>query len=158
MEAGYKMRPTDAHRDLFRSEMRWYVAKKVAINDEALVWYDWQLHSIMPKLFDAFGSLRLICQEGMEAQQRLNNDLQRRSNNHCNGGRIPNKTKAAGEKAIAAYMLERLKKMKSPAQWLWEQMLLSFVATFQSAFERMEACKTAGKVVDWMGTFVPAWR
>ena len=157
MKAGYEMRATDAHRDTFRTEIRWYVAEKVTINNEAMVWYDWQLWSIMPMLFDAFGSLRLICQEGMEAQQRLNNDIQRRSNGNGNAGRIPNKTKAAGVAAIKAYLLDRAKRMKTPAQWLWEQMLLSFVATYQSAFERLEACREAEKVVDWATEFVPAW-
>ena len=158
MEAGYLLRPTQADRDSFRAEVRWYVMKKVLINDEALVWYDWQMFSIFPLLFDSFGSLRLICQEGMEAQQRLNNDLQRRSNHHSNSGRIPNAVKAKGVGAIAAYLKERASRVKAPARWLWEQMLLSFMAAFQGPFERMEACTAGGKLIDWEATFVPAWQ
>ena len=157
MRSGYELKATDADRQTFRENVRWYVLKKVLINDESLCWYDWQLYSVFTKLFDAFGSLRLICQEGMEAQQKLNNDLQRRSNNGANAGRIKKSVIARGEAAIAEYLAERKKKCKSPARWIWEMMLLSFMATFQDAFERFETCKEKGRVVDWATEFVPAW-
>ena len=45
---------------------RLYVLRKVCISEDNLVWYDWQFHSIFPHMFRAFGSLRLICQEGVD--------------------------------------------------------------------------------------------
>jgi hypothetical protein len=94
MCAGYKLRPTEADREEFHAHARWYALTKVCMHDESLVWYDWQMFSAFALMFDAFGSLRLICQEGMEAQQRLNNDLQRRSNGGANAGRVPNDVRA----------------------------------------------------------------
>jgi hypothetical protein len=157
MRAGYVLKATKADRQTFRENVRWYVLKKVTLHDESLCWYDWQLYSVLTKLFDAFGSLRLICQEGMDGQQKLNNDLQRRSNQGANAGRVPNRVRARGIEAIAAYMRERKLRVKSAARWMWEAMLLSFMATFQDVFERYEGCKAAGRVVDWAATYVPAW-
>ena len=107
MECGYKMRPTAEDRDLFAQHARFYVLRKVCIADTSLCWYDWQLHSAFPTLFNAFGSLRLLCQEGMEAQQRLNNDLNRRGNNGSNAGRIPNHVINRGIEAIAEFLRDR---------------------------------------------------
>jgi hypothetical protein len=59
--------------------------------------------------------------------------------------------------AIAAYMRERARKTRSPVRWIWEQMLLTFMATFQGPLERLEALKAAGKEVDWATEYVPAW-
>ena len=157
MRAGYKLKATDADRQTFRENVRWYVLKKVMLHDESLCWYDWQLYSVFTKLFSAFGSLRLICQEGMEGQQKLNNNLQHRSNQGANAGRVPNSVRARGIEAIAAYMLERKAKVKSSARWMWESMLLTFMATFHDVFERYERCKAAGRIVDWRASFVPAW-
>jgi hypothetical protein len=157
MCAGYKLRPTEADRAAFHNHARWYVLTKVCMHDEALVWYDWQMFSAFPLQFDAFGSLRLICQEGMEAQQRLNNDLQRRSNGGGNVGAVPKAVRAKGLVAIAAYMRERARNMRSPVRWIWEQMLLTFMAAFQGPLERLEALKAAGKEVDWATDYVPAW-
>ena len=103
MRAGYVLRATDADRLAFRSHARWYVLKK-ALLVEKLVWYDWQLWSVFSDMFERFGSLRLICQEGMEGQQAINNDLARRSNHGANAGRIPERVKDLGaQRSIACH-------------------------------------------------------
>ena len=158
MKAGYVYEATDADRAAFARHARFYVLRKVCICEDALVWYDWQLHAVFPHLFQAFGSLRLICQEGVEAQQRLNNDLARRGNNGANVGRIPNNVIVRGVQAIAAYLRERKAAMASIAQTLWEKQLLSFCAEGQAAYEEYERLEAAGHAIDWETGFEPAWQ
>ena len=83
-------------------------------------WYDWQLYSVMTKLFDKFESLMLISQEGMEACQKRNNMLMRLGNNFS-------KTRdafhgepcrhQAGMEAVRAYLKKRKDNMLSPEKW-----------------------------------------
>lgn len=80
-------------------------------------WYDWQLYSVMTKLFDKFESLMLISQEGMEACQKRNNMLMRLGNNFSNAGRIPWRTMQAGMEAVRAYLKKRKDNMLSPEKW-----------------------------------------
>jgi len=58
---------TEADRQVFRENVKQYVIKKAMIRAGCCCWYDWQLYSVMTKLFDKFESLMLISQEGMEA-------------------------------------------------------------------------------------------
>ena len=157
MNAAYDMRATREQRTVFAHHIRLYVLEKGKINNQELVWYDWQLWSIFPKLFDRYGSLMAISQEGMEAIQKRNNALQRHSNNNANAGRLPTRVIQAGLEAIKAYLLERKKRVKSSAAWLWERQLLAFMSVHHEVFEEMERCKVEGRVMDWRTEFVPEW-
>ena len=100
MRAAYTMKATPEDRRTFREQASYYVISKATLVPEGLVWYDWQLFSLMPNLFDRYESLQLISQEGMEAYQKLNNGLQRNSNNFSNAGAIPEKVKLEGMDAV----------------------------------------------------------
>jgi hypothetical protein len=93
----YIMRPTEADRSAFTEHARLYVLKKALLRPGRLCWYDWQLWAAFPKLFKQVGSLRLLSQEAMEGQQRLNNEIARRSNGWANAGRIPAAIAELGE-------------------------------------------------------------
>ena len=149
MGAAYKLRPTEADRRTFRESSKLYVVKKAMLNSTYLVWYDWQMYSVMAKLFDRYESLMLISQEGMEAVQKQNNSLQRHTNNGCNGGRIPTRIIMEGIEAIKRYLLDRKSKMISPCKRLWQQQLLQFMSSFHSIFERCEAYKAEGNTMAW---------
>ena len=149
MRAAYTMRATREDRQTFRESTSYYVIAKATPVPAGLVWYDWQLFSLMPALFDRYESLMMISQEGMEAFQKLNNGLQRNSNNFSNAGRIQNKIKLSGIEAIKAYLLERLKKMKTPCQWIWEKQLLLFVSKFHDVLERVEGYRARGETITW---------
>jgi hypothetical protein len=85
----YIMRPTEADRSAFTEHARLYVLKKALLRPGRLCWYDWQLWAAFPKLFKQVGSLRLLSQEAMEGQQRLNNEIARRSNGWPSAGGLP---------------------------------------------------------------------
>jgi hypothetical protein len=151
-----------------------------------LCWYDWQMWSDLPKLFEQVGSLRLLSQEGMEGQQRLNNEISKRSNGWSNAGRIPNaisertlcaqtagphshhqltlthtgrvrvSAEAMGDIAKAAYMRVRAKLKPKPAEWMYQQQLLHFLADAdetQSAAKALAA--TEEGTMDWRDEFTP---
>ena len=95
----------------------------------------------------------------MEGQQRLNNEIARRSNGWANAGRIPQAIKALGEAAQTVYMKVRAQLKAKPARWMWQQMLLNFYA---DADESLSAAKELasdeeGGVMDWQTEFVPMW-
>jgi hypothetical protein len=148
MDAAYTLHATPEIRQTFRENVRYYVIAKAGLT-EKLVWYDWQLFSIMTHLFDRYGSLMMVSQEGMEAVQKQNNALQRNGNNYANVGRTPLKVLAQGLEAIKAYMAERAKRMKTPCQWLWKRQYLTFVAEFSHILDRVEACRAEGKTMEW---------
>ena len=179
----YIMRPTEADRSAFTEHARLYVLKKALLRPGRLCWYDWQLWAAFPKLFKQVGSLRLLSQEAMEGQQRLNNEIARRSNGWANAGRIPAAIAELGEPfapcrrprrrpplthfvlvhtglaAKTVYMNVRARLKKRPAQWMYEQMLLNWYA---DADEPLSAIKELvkqeeGGVMDWESEFVPMW-
>jgi len=157
MQAGLVMRGTPAematHRLSFALNARMYVLKKGMLNKDTLVWYDWQLYSVFPVIFYIIGSLRAICQEGMEAIQKSNNSLQRHGNNGANAGRKPNLTIVA----LKEYMATKLARLLSPAQWLWRQQLLKFMGHWHEQFEVAEGLKKQGNVGDWETQQVPEY-
>jgi len=158
MTAAYKMRPQAVDRATFKEHARLYVLKKALLRPGKLCWYDWQMWSALPKLFEQVGSLRLLSQEGMEGQQRLNNEISKRSNGWSNAGRIPNAIKAMGDIAKAAYMRVRAKLKPKPAEWMYQQQLLHFLA---DADETQSAAKALAAIeegtMDWRDEFTPAW-
>lgn len=158
MQAGLVMRGTveemAAHRLSFALNARLYVLKKAMLNKDLLVWYDWQLYSTFPVLWDLIGPPRAFCQEGMEAIQKMNNSLQRHGNNNANGGRKPNLTAAL----LKEYMANRLAKQLTPAQWLWKQQLFKFMGHWHKHFELAELLMKEGSVCDWELQQVPEYR
>ena len=148
MHAAYTSRATPEDRITFRKHAQYYVVAKKTVAQK-LVWYDWQIFSIMPFLFDRYESLMMISQEGMEAVQKQNNALQRNGFNYANVGRYPKAVIAQGLDAIKAYLAERLKKMKSPAHWLWSKQVLQFMSTFHEIFERVERYRAEGHTITW---------
>lgn len=157
MQAGFKMRPTAADRQIFRENAKVYVMEKSKIRAGITTWYDWQMYSIFTILFDEFESLRLLCQEGMEGYQKRQNMFLRLCNNFSNAGRIPWAVKVAGEGAKLAYMRARKLSKKSPVKWLWYRNVAGFFAEFSDVFELAEELKAGGKSVDWRSSFVPSW-
>ena len=155
----YKMKPTDADRSAFTEHARLYVLKKARLKPGKLCWYDWQLWSAFPKLFKQVGSLRLLSQEAMEGQQRLNNEIARRSNGWGNAGRIPDAIKALGSAALAVYMRVRARLKPKPARWMWQQMLLNFFADHDETLSAAKELATdeEGGSMDWADEFVPTW-
>ena len=115
--------------------------------------------SAFPKLFKQVGSLRLVSQEGMEGQQRLNNQISKRSNGWSNAGRIPDAIKELGPIAVAAYLKVRAKLKAKPAEWMHQQQVLHFHA---HADETLSAAKelteTEGGVMKWQEEFTPVWQ
>ena len=158
LEGGYKMRATQADARSFREHAKLYVTLKALIRPGICTWYDWQLFAAFPDMFDSFGSLMLMSQEGMEACQKRQNMLMRLSNNFANAGRIPAVIKRAGLEAVKAYLKQRAAAKKSPEKWLWWRNQKSFYSYFYDVFSRVKAHKAAGRVVDWESEFVPSWR
>jgi hypothetical protein len=158
MQAGLVMRgpaaEMAAHKLSFALNARLYVLKKAMLNKDLLVWYDWQVYSTFPHLFDIGGPPRAFCQEGMEAIQKANNSLQRHGNNGANGGRKPNLTVAL----LKEYMANRLARMLTPAQWLWKQQLFRFMGEWHMRFELAEQLRQEGNVGDWELQQVPEYR
>ncbi|KAL1515173.1 hypothetical protein AB1Y20_004241 [Prymnesium parvum] len=157
MRAGYKLRATPADREIFREHTQWYVMKKAQIRSGTTVWYDWQLYSAFPSMFDKFGSLMLISQEGMEACQKRANMLMRLGNGFANAGRIPWGVLRAGKDSVKAYLANRKRQQKTPEQWLWWKNLVGFASTYHAVLERVEDHRRAGRTLDWTGQFVPEW-
>jgi hypothetical protein len=155
MAAGYKLHATPADRATFRQHAWEYVEKKAAIRSGATVWYDWQLYSALPQIFDTYGSLRLISQEGMEATQKRMNMLLRLGCNFANVGRIPWKVYKAGRAAVKAYLEQRRKKMKTPEEWLWNKNFMRFAAENEDVLVRVDGHRRAGRTVDWLSEHVP---
>ena len=142
--AGYSLHATPADRAIFREHATMYVMKKSRIRAGITIWYDWQMYSNMANLFDKFGSLQLISQEGMEAVQKRMNMLLRLGNNFANVGRIPWRVLRAGREAIRAYMNTRAKKKKTPEKWLWMKNFHSFAAKNEDVLARVERHRRGG--------------
>jgi hypothetical protein len=158
----YIMRPTQEDRSTFTEHARLYVLKKALLRPGRLCWYDWQLWAAFPKLFEQVGSLRLLSQEAMEGQQRLNNEIARRSNGWANAGRIPDAIADLGAICKKVYMSVRARLRPKPAQWMYQQMLLNWFAdsdetltAFKELVEQEE--EEEGGVMDWAAEFVPTW-
>jgi len=158
MQAGLVMRGTAeemaVHQLSFALNARLYVLKKAMLNKELLVWYDWQLYSTFPVLWDLIGPPRAYCQEGMEAIQKMNNSMQRHGNNGANAGRKPNLTAAL----LKEYMAKRLAKQLTHAQWLWKQQLFKFMGHWHMHFELAERLMKEGNTCDWETQQVPEYR
>jgi hypothetical protein len=112
----YIMRPTKEDRSTFTEHARLYILKKALLRPGRLCWYDWQLWAAFPKLFEQVGSLRLLSQEAMEGQQRLNNEIARRSNGWANAGRIPDAIADLGAVCKKVYMSVRARLRPKPAK------------------------------------------
>ena len=88
MRAGYVLRATAADRQTFRENAQLYVVEKAKIRAGCCCWCDWQIFSVLTKIFDKYESLMAISQEGMEACQKRNNMLmQQPSAAHARGQR-----------------------------------------------------------------------
>ena len=158
MRAGYELRATHNDRRLFALHARLYVFEKALIDRKLLTWYDWQMFATMPLLFFNIGSLRLIAQEGMEAFQKVNNGLQRHSNNGANVGAKPKWLRLASVPRIVEYMRERAAKMLSPSRWLWGRQLLRFLSVWHTRLELAQQLAKEGVTIDWKTQQVPRHR
>ena len=147
MHAGYKLRARKGDRLAFREHSLLYATLKSAIRPGITNWYDWQVFSAMPDMFDKYGSLMLLSQEGMEASQKRLNMVMRLNNNFSNAGRIPYVVKRAGLAQVQAYLKDRKRKKAKPAEWLYWRCICSFFAAFSDAFAWAKACKTEGREV-----------
>ena len=155
MRAGYTLRATPEDRATFREHATWYVMKKSRVRNGITIWYDWQMYSNIANIFDRFGSLMLISQEGMEAIQHRMNMLLRLGHNFANVGRIPWRVLKAGRECIRAYMADRKKKQKTPAQYLWWKNFLSFASKNEDVLARVERYRKEGKTMDWKTEWTP---
>lgn len=151
LKAGYTLKATDADRQRFAEEIRWYVLKKAMLKPDGLRWYDWQFWSIFPELFFKFGSLRLISQEALEAQMALNNQHMQRSNGFGNVGRRLGDAVRAGAQQLAEYMRKRAANARSSVRWLWERQFVAFMAPVHEVYERLEERKAAGTGIPYQG-------
>ena len=158
LQAGYEMRPTVQQRSTFKMHAQSYVMRKALLRPGRLCWYDWQLWSAFPLLFHRSGSLRLLSQEGMEGQQKLNNEIANRSNGWCNAGAVPKGIMMLGEIVVKAYKAVRLRLVTPAAQWMWQQMQLCWlghtddtVGLARSVGANPERC------LDWQDEFTPTW-
>ena len=157
MGAAYVLHATEADRQVFRENVKQYVIKKAMIRAGCCCWYDWQLYSVMTKLFDKFESLMLISQEGMEACQKRNNMLMRLGNNFANAGRIPWRVLQGGAEVVRAYMKTRKENMLKPEKWLWLRNIFSFFSANSELMTRVETYKKEKKSIDWEAQFSPEW-
>lgn len=157
MSAAYVMRATAEDRDNFRKHARFYAMEKSNICAGICTWYDWQLYSIFPKIFDTYGSLYALCQEGIEGCQKQNNMFLRLGNNFANVGRIPYKVLKAGRDAVRSYMEQRKQNTSSAERHLYMKQLMSFFAEWYDEFTRAEEYKSKGRTADWKTKYTPAW-
>lgn len=149
MRAAYKLRATEADRAVFREHTMLYVTTKSMIRAGTTTWYDWQLYSVFPKIFDKFGSLAMISQEGVEACIKRQNMLLRMGNHCANVGRIPYNIWKAGLEVKRAYMEKRKRSMKTPAADLWWKNTLSFASKNDDVLKRVERYRLEGLTLDW---------
>ena len=155
VRAGYTMRATQADRDTFREHAWLYVKTKSSIRAGITVWYDWQFYSALPSLFDHWGSLMMISQEGMEAAQKRQNMLLRLGNGFANVGRIPIRILRVGREAVKAYLRDRRAKMKSPEEWLYQKNLTTFASANENVLHRVVAHREEGRTMDWKTEWSP---
>jgi len=116
------------------------------------------MFATMPLLFFMIGSLRMIAQEGMEAVQKMNNGLQRHSNNGANVGAKPKWLRLAPLEKVVEYMRERAAKMLSPSRWLWGRQLLKFTSVWSTRIELAQQLAKEGVTIDWETQQVPRHR
>ena len=138
-----------------------YVIKKGMLKTGALKWYDWQYYSIFPQLFHKFGSLRMISQETMEAQQAHMNQFTQRSNGWGNVGRRMKSWIAESVQAVKEGMARRAAQARSMERWLYERCTLSWFGQVHEVFERLEKRKEEGQFIPYIGddyshAYVPA--
>ena len=155
VNAGYTMRATQGDRDTFREHSWLYVKSKSSIRAGITVWYDWQFYSALPSLFDQWGSLMMISQEGMEATQKRQNMLLRLGNGFANVGRIPMRILRISREAVKAYLRDRRAKMKSPEEWLYTKNSTTFASANENVLHRVVAHREAGRTMDWKTEWTP---
>ena len=158
MNAAFVTRAGDDERRTFAKHARLYVMEKSCIRSGITTWYDWQLYSMLPRMFYTYGSLYAICQEGMEATQKSSGVLMRMSSKFANVGRVPIAIIRAGKDALVAFMRRRLQNVKTPEQFLFLRQLCSFYANHYDKFKHVTELKQSGKAVDWQTEHVPSWR
>jgi len=76
MAAAYVTKATDANRATFAEHARLYVMEKANVRAGITTWYDWQLYSIMPKIFFAFGSLSQCNSSRARCSSRIHAEAQ----------------------------------------------------------------------------------
>ena len=158
MNAAFVMRAGEHEQRTFAKHARLYVMEKSCIRAGITTWYDWQMYSMMPRMFYTYGSLYAICQEGIEGCQKQSAMLVRLSSKFANVGRIPLAAIRAGRDAVLAYLKKRKQNVKTPEQFLFLRQLCTFYAHHYDRFERLEELARAGEDIDWETEFVPAWR
>ena len=159
MRAAMKMRPSKEDHDLVDKHMRLYAMHKALLWPGELTWYDTQLLYAFPTLLRKWGSLRLLCQEGMEAWQKVLNDILRLGNGFANAGAIPKDVKAKGEAEETAYMAKRDADRPNDAQWVYNQAVLRQHAEDADVLKRLATlAATPDRCVLWRSQYCVWWR
>tara|TARA_B100000795_G_scaffold244218_1_gene208624 strand:- start:185 stop:1270 length:1086 start_codon:yes stop_codon:yes gene_type:complete len=159
MHSAMKMRPSVEDYDLVDEHMRRFALHKAMLWPGKLTWYDTQLLYAFPKLMRQWGSLRLLSQEGMEAWQKVLNDILRLGNGFANTGAIPKKVHDMGEAAELAYMRKRAEDKPDDAHWVYNQALLGQHAYDADVLKRLAELEAMpGRVVLWRGEFCVWWK
>jgi hypothetical protein len=158
MRAALKMRPSKDDYALVDKHMRLYALHKALLWPGELTWYDTQLLYAFPELMRKWGSLRLLCQEGMEAWQKVLNDILRLGNGFANVGAIPKSTTAAGEAAVEAYMAKRAADRPNDAHWVYNQATLRQHAEDADVLKQLATlAATPGRCVLWRSEYCVWW-
>ena len=159
MRAALKMRPSKEDYGIVDEHMRLYATRKALLWPGQLTWYDSHMLYTFPALMRKWGSLRLMCQEGMEAWQKVLNDILRLGNGFANTGAIPKDTTAAGEAAVAAYMAKRAADKPNDAHWVYNQVILQQHAEDADVLKRLATlAATPGRTVLWRSEYCAWWR
>jgi len=159
MRAAMKMKPSADDYCLVEEHMRLYTLHKALLWPGGLTWYDTQMLYAFPSLMRKWGSLRMHCQEGMEAWQKVLNDILRLGNGFANTGAIPKSEKAKGEEAVKLYMDKRAADKPDDAHWVYNQAVLRQHATDADILKRLATlAATPGGTVLWRSEFCVWWR
>ena len=160
MRSAMKMRPLEEDYDLVDEHMRRFAMHKAMLWPGKLTWYDTQLLYAFPKLMRQWGSLRLLSQEGMEAWQKVLNDILRLGNGFANTGAIPKDVHAKGEAAERAYMAKRAAEKPDDAHWVYNQALLGQHAYDADVLKRLAALQATPEFCNvlWRAEFCVWWK
>ena len=159
-----------------------YIALKVQLFPKRLTWYDWHCYNAFGLLMRQWGSLRLMSQEGtpwaaprppspappppltlwrmragMEAWQKILNDMMRRCNAFA-GHHVPDHVLEAGADAVEAHLCAHVaENAKTKEQWVFDEAQVSYKAYHQYALGRQEELIAASRMMDWRTKFCPYW-
>ena len=159
MKSALKMRPSAEDYALVDEHMRRFALHKALLWPGRLTWYDTQMLYAFPKLMRQWGSLRLLSQEGMEAWQKVLNDILRLGNGFANTGAIPKAVHAKGEAAEREYMCKRAADKPDDAQWVYNQAVLGQHAHDTDVLKRLAALQQMpGRDIKWRSEFCVWWR